>query len=55
MHLSLCSIEPDENRNVVNRFMKRNGERFSLEFERQLSPETDGTDGAFVARIVRKA
>ncbi|KAJ1487665.1 S-adenosyl-L-methionine-dependent methyltransferase [Baffinella frigidus] len=51
---STCSIEPDENQNVVNRFMKRNSDDFTLEEQRQLSPENDGTDGAFVAKITRK-
>jgi 16S rRNA C967 or C1407 C5-methylase (RsmB/RsmF family) len=54
---STCSIEPDENENVVRRFLKAREKSapgsWALEYSRQASPLTDGTDGAFVARLRR--
>lgn len=47
---STCSLEPEENEEVVKAFLGRHPE-FSLEKQRQLLPFTDGVDGAFVARL----
>lgn len=50
---STCSIEPEENREVVETFLnKQTGWR--LDFERQLTPFSDGVDGAYVARLIRE-
>ena len=50
---STCSLEPEENREVVAQFL---GEHtgFRLARERELLPFTAGVDGAYVARICRK-
>ena len=49
---STCSVEPEENREVIDLFL---GERrdFQLETERELLPFKDGVDGAYVARLLR--
>lgn len=51
---STCSLEPEENGEVVQRFHAMHPP-FKLERTRQLLPFTDGVDGAFVARLVRGA
>jgi 16S rRNA (cytosine967-C5)-methyltransferase len=50
---STCSLEPEENGEVVKAFLALHA-GFALEQERALLPFADGTDGAFVARLVRK-
>jgi 16S rRNA (cytosine967-C5)-methyltransferase len=47
---STCSLEPEENENVVARFIEVHP-GFVLEGERQLLPFVDGVDGAYVARL----
>lgn len=47
---STCSLEPEENTQVVRHFLTTHPE-FKLERERQLLPFADGTDGAYVARL----
>jgi 16S rRNA (cytosine967-C5)-methyltransferase len=49
---STCSLEPDENQEVVNRFLYQHT-GFKLESERELLPFVDHVDGAFVARLER--
>ncbi len=49
---STCSLEPEENQEVVKEFLHRHKE-FRLESERELLPFIDGVDGAFVARLKR--
>ena len=49
---STCSLEPEENREVVGQFL-REQEGFKLDRERELLPFADAVDGAFVARILR--
>jgi 16S rRNA (cytosine967-C5)-methyltransferase len=49
---STCSLEPEENSEVVKGFLHKH-EEFKLEFERQLLPFADKVDGAFVARLTR--
>ena len=50
---STCSLEPEENENVVREFLSREL-WFQLESQRELIPFADGTDGAYVARLVKK-
>ena len=47
---STCSLEPEENSEVVKEFLAANA-GFKLETERQLLPFADGVDGAYVARL----
>ncbi len=47
---STCSLEPEENGEVVARFLASHP-GFTLETERTLDPVRDGVDGAFVARL----
>jgi 16S rRNA (cytosine967-C5)-methyltransferase len=49
---STCSLEPEENSEVVKEFL-RGHEEFKLEIERELLPFVDDVDGAFVARLKR--
>ena len=45
---STCSMEPEENREVVDEFLKSHS-GFKLERERELLPFVDEVDGAYVA------
>ena len=45
---STCSLEPEENFEVVKEFLAANTS-FKLESERQLLPFVDNVDGAYVA------
>jgi 16S rRNA (cytosine967-C5)-methyltransferase len=47
---STCSLEPEENGEVVQQFLREHA-GFNLESERQLLPFADNVDGAFVARL----
>ncbi|MDD5140569.1 MAG: 16S rRNA (cytosine(967)-C(5))-methyltransferase RsmB [Verrucomicrobiales bacterium] len=49
---STCSLEPDENSEVVKEFLREHA-AFTLESERELLPFVDNVDGAYVARILR--
>src|ERR1019366_1369961 len=49
---STCSLEREENDEVVARFLKT-APGFALESTRQLFPPRDEIDGAFVARLRR--
>ena len=49
---STCSLESDENAEVVKEFLVTNT-GFRQESERQLTPFADEVDGAFVARLVK--
>lgn len=51
---STCSLEPEENGEVVRRFLAETP-GFRLEMERQLLPWVDKVDGAYVARLVKAA
>jgi 16S rRNA (cytosine967-C5)-methyltransferase len=48
---STCSLEPEENSEVVKQFL-REQRNFKLESERELLPFADNVDGAFVARLI---
>ena len=51
---STCSLERDENQVVVGKFLaEKNG--FSLDQERTLTPMSDEVDGAYCARMIRRA
>ncbi|MBI2948451.1 MAG: 16S rRNA (cytosine(967)-C(5))-methyltransferase RsmB [Verrucomicrobia bacterium] len=47
---STCSLEPEENRGVVEQFLAKHCD-FTLERERELLPFADGVDGAYVVRL----
>ncbi|MFM1767539.1 MAG: hypothetical protein RJA22_68 [Verrucomicrobiota bacterium] len=49
---STCSLEPEENGDVVRRFLAE-APGFRLEAERQLVPLADKVDGAYAARLVK--
>ena len=49
---STCSLEPEENHEVVEQFL-REQTGFNLASERELLPFADEVDGAFVARLIR--
>jgi 16S rRNA (cytosine967-C5)-methyltransferase len=51
---STCSLEPEENQEVVRSFLNKYS-RFRLERERELLPFRDGVDGAYVALLRRAA
>jgi 16S rRNA (cytosine967-C5)-methyltransferase len=50
---STCSLEPEENAEVVRKFLATQT-NFKLDTERTLLPFQDGVDGAYAARIVRQ-
>ena len=47
---STCSLEPEENSEVVKEFLAAHPQ-FQLESERELLPFRDGVDGAYVAKL----
>ncbi|MBI5799724.1 MAG: 16S rRNA (cytosine(967)-C(5))-methyltransferase RsmB [Verrucomicrobia bacterium] len=47
---STCSLEPEENTEVVKEFLAAHPQ-FKLESERELLPFQDGVDGAYVAKM----
>jgi 16S rRNA (cytosine967-C5)-methyltransferase len=49
---STCSLEPEENSEVVKEFLAAHS-AFTLECERELLPFADGVDGAFAAKLIR--
>jgi len=49
---STCSLEPEENSEVVKEFLAAHTD-FKLERERELLPFVDGVDGAYVARLTK--
>jgi 16S rRNA (cytosine967-C5)-methyltransferase len=49
---STCSLEPEENEEVVNRVLFQHAD-FKLESERELLPFIDNVDGAYVAQLKR--
>ena len=49
---STCSLEPEENGEVVKQFLSDHAD-FKLESERELLPFADNVDGAYVARMKR--
>jgi 16S rRNA (cytosine967-C5)-methyltransferase len=51
---STCSLEPEENSEVVKEFLREHAD-FELESERELLPFADNVDGAYVARLKHSA
>jgi 16S rRNA (cytosine967-C5)-methyltransferase len=51
MVYSTCSLEPEENGEVVKQFLNEHAD-FKLESEHELLPFVDNVDGAYVARLV---
>jgi len=49
---STCSLEPEENKEVVRRILEQTSS-LSLETERSSLPFRDDFDGAYAARLVR--
>jgi 16S rRNA (cytosine967-C5)-methyltransferase len=49
---STCSLEPEENAGLVREFAQENPS-MRLQSERSLTPWTDHTDGAYVARLIK--
>jgi 16S rRNA (cytosine967-C5)-methyltransferase len=49
---STCSLEPEENGEVVKQFLSERAD-FKLESERELLPFADNVDGAYVAQLKR--
>jgi 16S rRNA (cytosine967-C5)-methyltransferase len=49
---STCSLEPEENGEVVKRFLNEHAD-FKLESEHELLPFVDNVDGAYVAKLIR--
>jgi 16S rRNA (cytosine967-C5)-methyltransferase len=49
---STCSLEPEENGEVVDEFLGEHAD-FKLERSRELLPFVEGVDGTYVARMVR--
>jgi 16S rRNA (cytosine967-C5)-methyltransferase len=49
---STCSLEPEENRSVVDEFL-RERPGFKFDEDRELLPFADAVDGAYVARLMR--
>ena len=50
---STCSLEPEENEQVVRAFVEEHP-TFDINFERTLLPFTDAVDGAYVARLIKR-
>jgi 16S rRNA (cytosine967-C5)-methyltransferase len=50
---STCSLEPEENSEVVNEFLKTQS-AFTLQSFRELAPFKDHVDGAYVATLLRR-
>ncbi len=50
---STCSIEPEENEEVIEEFVRDNG-GFELEEERTFLPEVAGGDGGYAAKLEKK-
>jgi 16S rRNA (cytosine967-C5)-methyltransferase len=51
---STCTLEPEENKEVVRRILAQTSS-LSLEKEKSSLPFRDGFDGAYAARLVRNA
>ena len=50
---STCSLEPEENGELVQRFVSEYSS-FKLDHERALLPFDEGVDGAYIARLIRQ-
>ena len=52
LQYSTCTINKNENENIVREFLRKNKE-FSIVEEKQFLPHVDGTDGFYVCKMVR--
>lgn len=50
---STCSIEPEENQDIINKFLCSES-RFSLDTEEYYLPEAEAGDGGYMARICKR-
>lgn len=50
---STCSLDPEENNQVVEAFARQSGDEFTVEAARAATPWADGHDGAAVFRLRR--
>lgn len=50
---STCTISPSENEQVVEKFLSMNS-LFELKVQKQLFPNVDGTDGFYMAKLIKK-
>ncbi len=50
---STCTISPTENEQVIDKFLSTNS-LFDLTFQKQLFPNVDGTDGFYMAKLIKK-
>jgi 16S rRNA (cytosine967-C5)-methyltransferase len=48
-----CSILPSESENQVQRFLKEQGQQWTLETETRTSPARNGFDGFYMASLVK--
>jgi 16S rRNA (cytosine967-C5)-methyltransferase len=53
MVYSVCSILPSEGENIVKAFLERHNNKFELIKEKRYWPDTDDTDGFYMALIKR--
>ncbi|MDR0697568.1 MAG: methyltransferase domain-containing protein [Christensenellaceae bacterium] len=51
---STCTILKMENNEIVSNFLKKHP-TYYLDYEEQFLPSSDGTDGFYIAKIIRKA
>jgi 16S rRNA (cytosine967-C5)-methyltransferase len=51
---STCSLEPEENQLLMQKFLATHAD-FRLDHERELLPFRDQVDGAYIARLIRAA
>lgn len=51
---STCTLNKNENEHVITRFLAEQN-NFTLDFMRTYFPHTDGCDGFFIAKLIRKA
>jgi 16S rRNA (cytosine967-C5)-methyltransferase len=49
---STCSLEEEENQQVIRKFLSTHPE-FAVETERELLPFREGVDGAYIAKLAR--
>ncbi|MDR0751350.1 MAG: methyltransferase domain-containing protein [Christensenellaceae bacterium] len=51
---STCTILKMENNDIIENFLKKH-KAYSLAYEEQFLPSSDGTDGFYIAKIIRRA
>jgi 16S rRNA (cytosine967-C5)-methyltransferase len=48
-----CSLEPEENDDVIEAFLDRHGDFCRFQHDRYLFPHSQGTDGFYIAKLTR--